>query len=95
MLCLFSGALLELQVKVETLGSVDPEFPEWEAEIDEVSTLKGEEKGEVIPIGGWEEEGSEEEVAQQIRQGHSRALSERSGRFDFAETKSEVEKEAT
>lgn len=40
-------------------------------------------------------EGSEEEVAQQIRQGHSRALSERSGRFDFAETKSEVEKEVT
>ena len=29
MLCLFSGALLELQVKVETLGSVDPEFLEW------------------------------------------------------------------
>lgn len=64
MLCLFSGALLELQVKVETLGSVDPEFlewqernTEWEGEIDEVSTLKGEEKGEVIPICEWEEGG--------------------------------------
>ena len=28
-MCFFSGALLELQVKVETLGSVDPEFLEW------------------------------------------------------------------
>ena len=29
MLCLFSGALLGLQEKVETLGRVDPEFLEW------------------------------------------------------------------
>lgn len=28
-MCFFSGALLEFEVKVETLGSVDPEFLEW------------------------------------------------------------------
>ena len=80
-MCFFSGALLEFQVKVEMLGSVDPEFldwqernTEWEAEIDEVSTLKGEEKWEVTPFVDQKKEGSEEKVAQQIRPGHSQSF---------------------